>query len=132
RGRGVPPRHARGLGVRDDAAAGGRDPMSRMRRVADIAVLLVLAVYAIPFFWQLLTSFKPDPLLLQVSPLVPTELTTLHYQVVWSRSVIPRALGNSLAVAALTTGLALVLGLFAPYALPRLPVPGPIALLLCL
>ena len=98
--------------------------MSRTRRLADLAVLLVLAAYAIPFFWQLLTSFKPDALLLQVLPIVPRQLTTLHYQVVWERSVIPQALGNSLAVAALTTALALALGLFAAYALARLPVPG--------
>ena len=104
--------------------------MSRMRRVADVAVLFLLAVYAIPFFWQLSTSFKPDALLLKVPPLVPTQLTMLHYEVVWGRSVIPQALGNSLAVAGLTTGLALSFGLFAAYALARLPVPGTNVLLL--
>ncbi len=104
--------------------------MSRFRRVADVTVLILLAVYAVPFFWQLLTSFKPDALLLRLPPLVPAHLTTAHYEAVWGRSVIPRALGNSLAVAGLTTVLALVLGLFAAYALARLPVPGTRALLL--
>ena len=43
---------------------------------------------------------------------------------------MPRAIGNSLAVAAITAALALVLGLFAAYALARLPVPGARVLLL--
>jgi len=102
------------------------------QRAADAAVLLVLAAYAVPFFWQLLTSFKPDALLLQLPPLVPAELTTAHYQAVWSKSLIPRALANSLAVAALTTALALAIGLSGAYALARLPVPGTNALLLAL
>ena len=104
--------------------------MKRLRSLADTAVLLVLAVYALPYFWQLLTSFKPDALLLRLPPLVPTTLTAAHYEVVWAKSVMPRAIGNSLAVASITAALALVLGLFAAYALARLPVPGRRALLL--
>ena len=46
------------------------------------------------------------------------------------RSVMPRALGNSLAVATLTTLVALALGLPAAYAIARLPVPGKAVLLL--
>ena len=104
--------------------------MKRLRGMADVAVLLLLALYALPFFWQLLTSFKPDALLLRLPPLVPTTLTTVHYEAVWARSVMPRAIGNSLAVAGVTAVLALALGLFAAYALARLPVPGASALLL--
>ena len=104
--------------------------MRRTLRVVDALALLMLGGYALPFFWQLLTSFKPDALLLRLPPLVPAQLTTQHYEAVWGRSVIPRALGNSLAVAGMTTVLALVLGLFAAYALARLPVPGTRLLLL--
>ena len=104
--------------------------MKRRSRIADTAALIALAAYAIPFFWQLLTSFKPDALLLRLPPLVPARLTAAHYEAVWTRSVIPRALGNSLGVAAITTILALLLGLFAAYALARLPVPGARLLLL--
>ncbi len=93
--------------------------MRRVRRIADVMALLLLAGYAVPFFWQLLTSFKPDALLVHLPPLLPTQVTTAHYQAVWAKSVIPRALGNSLAVAGLTTLLALVLGLTAAYALVR-------------
>jgi multiple sugar transport system permease protein len=100
------------------------------RPARDAAVLLLLAAYAIPFFWQLLTSFKPDAELLALPPLLPSRLTLEHYRVVLEQSLIPRALVNSLGVAALTTLLALALGLFAAYALARLPVPGKGLLLL--
>ena len=106
--------------------------MTWKTRAADASVILVLGAYAIPVFWQLLTSFKPDALLLQLPPILPAELTTAHYQAVWSKSLMPRALWNSLGVAAITTLLALGLGLPAAYALARLPVPGTNALLLAL
>ena len=56
--------------------------------------------------------------------------TTIHYRAVAERSVMPRALGNSLGVATLTTLVALALGLPAAYAIARLPVPGKAVLLL--
>jgi ABC-type glycerol-3-phosphate transport system permease component len=98
--------------------------MKPARRFVDGVVLLLFALYALPFFWQLLTSFKPDALLLRLPPLIPDALTTAHYEAVWAHSVMPSAIGNSLAVAGLTTALALGLGLLAAYALARLPVPG--------
>jgi trehalose/maltose transport system permease protein len=94
------------------------------RRVLDGLTLLVLALYAVPFFWQVLTSFKLDAELLRLPPLVPTRLTTAHYEAVFQQSLIPRALANSLAVACLTTLAAVGLGLSGAYALARLPVPG--------
>lgn len=106
--------------------------MRRPRSAVDVIVLLLLGAYAIPFFWQLLTSFKPDAQLLRLTPLWPTELTTMHYEAVWARSLIPLALWNSFAVATLTTLVAVGVGLFAAYALARLPVPGTGILLLVL
>jgi multiple sugar transport system permease protein len=99
-------------------------------RILDAVVLLLLAAYALPFFWQLLTSFKTDAELTRVPPLLPSRVTTVHYQAVFGRSVIPRALANSLAVAALTTAAAVALGLGGAYALARLPVPGKNVILL--
>jgi multiple sugar transport system permease protein len=94
------------------------------RRIGDVVVLLLLGGYAIPFLWQLLTSLKPEAELLVLPPLFPSRLTLDHYRVVLAASAIPRALLNSFGIAALTTLLALVLGLFAGYALARFPVPG--------
>ena len=101
-----------------------------MPTARDTLVLIALAGYAAPFFWQLLTSLKPEGELLKLPPLLPTELTLVHYRVVLEQSTLPRALLNSLGIAVLTTGLALVLGLPAAYALARLPVAGRRMLLL--
>src|SRR4030095_13363303 len=88
--------------------------------------------YAIPFFWQLLTSFKPEAELLHVPPLLPSRLTLAHYRVVIEQSLMPRALGNSLGIATLTTVVSLVAGVPAAYAVARLPIPGKRFLLLAI
>lgn len=107
-----------------------------MRRVLgaalDATVLLLLLAYAVPVLWQLLTSFKPEAELLRVPPLLPSRLTLEHYLVVLEQGALPRALGNSLGVAGLTTALTLGLGLPAAWALARLPVPGRGPLLLAM
>jgi multiple sugar transport system permease protein len=104
--------------------------MRRKGLIRDVLVLLLLAGYGIPFFWQLLTSFKPEGELLVLPPLLPSTLTLAHYQVVLEKSLIPHALGNSFGIAALTTLLALALGVPGAYAIARLPVPGKALLLL--
>ena len=107
--------------MRRPARTEARERGSALR---DGVVLVALALYAVPFFWQALTSLKPEAELLRLPPLIPSELTLAHYRVVLAQSSIPRALLNSLGVAALTTLLAVGLGLPAAYALARLPVPG--------
>jgi multiple sugar transport system permease protein len=104
--------------------------VSSRQRGWDAAVLLLLALWATPFFWQLRTSFTPDAELLTTDRLVPARPTLVHYRAVVERSVMPRALLNSLGVASITTLVAIVLGLPAAYALARLPVPGKGLLLL--
>ncbi len=106
--------------------------MSRRLRAWDAAVLLVLAAWATPYFWQVRTSFTPDAELLATDRVLPARPTLSHYRAVAERSVMPRALGNSLGVASLTTLLALALALPAAYGLARLPVPGKGALLLAI
>jgi multiple sugar transport system permease protein len=98
----------------------------------DAAVLLGLAVYALPFFWQVLTSLKPEAELMLLPPLLPSRLSWEHYQVVLERSLMLRALVNSLGVGLFTTGLALALGLTAAYGFARFPVPGKGPLLLAI
>jgi multiple sugar transport system permease protein len=96
----------------------------RRHRIWDIVVLALLGLYAVPYGWQVLTSVKPEAELLRLPPLLPTRFTLEHYQVVFAQSALPRALGNSLAVAVMTTILVLALGLLAAYAIARLPVPA--------
>ena len=104
--------------------------MKRSWAFADALVPTALVLYAVPFFWQLITSFKPESELLRLPPLLPSHLTTAHYGVVLAQSTVPRALLNSFGIALFTTALALALGLPAAYALARLPVAGRRALLL--
>ena len=99
-------------------------------RAWDVAMLLLLAAWATPFFWQVRTSFTPDGELLATSRVLPARPTLIHYRAVVERSVMPRALGNSLAVASITTLVALAIGLPAAYGIARLPVPGKGLLLL--
>jgi multiple sugar transport system permease protein len=96
----------------------------------DVGVLVVLAVWAMPYFWQIRTSFTPDTELLATTRPLPSSPTLVHYQAVAEKSVMPRALANSLGVATLTTLVALALGLPAAYAVARLPLPGKGLLLL--
>jgi multiple sugar transport system permease protein len=96
--------------------------------VRDAVVLVLLLVYAVPFFWQLLTSLKPEAALLEPARL--GGLTLEHYHAVLTRSTIGRSLANSVGIALLTTALALGLGLLAAYALARFPVPGKSLILL--
>ena len=98
--------------------------MRRRHRVWDAVVLALLGLYAIPYAWQVLTSLKPEAELLRLPPLLPTRFTLEHYHVVFAQSALPRALGNSLAVAVMTTVVVLTLGLLAAYAIARLPVPA--------
>jgi trehalose/maltose transport system permease protein len=100
--------------------------------VRDGAVLLGLLVYAGPFFWQLLTSLKPEAELMVLPPLLPSRITWEHYQAVFEKSAMLRALVNSLGVGILTTLLALLLGVPGAYAMARFPVPGKGALLLAI
>jgi multiple sugar transport system permease protein len=102
------------------------------RTVADALVLAALVSYAIPFFWQLLTSFKPEAELLRVPPLLPNQLTLAHYRAVVEKSLMPQALANSFGIATLTTLLALALGIPGAYAVARLPLPGKRFLLLAI
>jgi trehalose/maltose transport system permease protein len=101
-------------------------------RAWDLAVLILLVVWATPFFWQMRTSFTPDSELLRTTSPLPARPTLVHYQAVVERSVMPRALGNSLAVATITTLVALALGVPAAYGFARLPVPGKGLLLLAI
>jgi ABC-type glycerol-3-phosphate transport system permease component len=131
--RGLRARDGRRVGVLAAPARGGGDRMSpRARTLADLAVVLALAAYAIPFFWQLLTSFKPEAELLRVPPLLPSRLTLSHYTAVITQSVMPQALVNSLGIATLTTLVSLLAGVPAAYAVARLPLPGKRFLLLAI
>src|SRR5206468_10489004 len=116
----APPRRAHGVTAR----------LRATHTLRDWAILAAFLAYATPFFWQLLTSLKPEAELMVLPPLLPTRLTWEHYRVVLGQSVMLRALINSLGVGIITTVLALALGIFGAYGIARYPIPGKALLLL--
>jgi multiple sugar transport system permease protein len=92
-----------------------------MRR--PVVALLALAAVSFclaPFFWQLLTSVRPEDQLTSLG--LPTALTLESYQQALGGSPLARSLWNSFVVASLTTLLCLSVGGLAAFALAKLPL----------
>ncbi len=83
-----------------------------------------IAVYCLaPFYWMIVSSLKANPLLDRA--LFPKNPTLVNYQEVFSgENNFQYALRNSVIVAGLTTVVALLIGVFAAYALARLQFRG--------
>ena len=79
-----------------------------------------IAIYCLaPFYWMIVSSLKANPLL--DTSLFPTKPTLLNYREVFSSANnFQYALRNSVIVAGTTTIVALLIGVFAAYALARL------------
>jgi trehalose/maltose transport system permease protein len=86
--------------------------------------VVFIAVYCLaPFYWMIVSSLKANPLLDQA--LFPTDPTLVNYREVFSsQNNFQYALRNSVIVAGTTTLVALLIGVFAAYALARLQFPG--------
>lgn len=94
-----------------------------MRRAARALGLALVVLWSVaPFLWQVLTSLKPAAELTRLPPLLPSAPTLDHYQAVFAGPHFLRILGNSLAVAAGTTVVAIALGAPAAFALAKLRV----------
>jgi trehalose/maltose transport system permease protein len=83
-----------------------------------VAVIIVFNLF--PFFWALLSSFRPSSELFSTK-LLPTQLTLAHYQAVFKDARFVAGLINSIIVAGCTVLIALGLGSLCAYALGRLP-----------
>ena len=99
---------------------------SRIRTLALVTVAaLLLAVWAFPVLWALLTSFKTERDVLAYPPTVIFEPTLRNYHDVLfgSASLLPN-LASSMIVAGVSTFLTLLLAIPAAYAMARLTFPG--------
>ncbi|MBO9355387.1 ABC transporter permease subunit [Bordetella petrii] len=99
---------------------------ARARRTALWLVAgLLLAVWAFPVLWGLLTSFKTERDVLAYPPVWLFEPTLNNYRDVLfgSASIVPN-LWSSLVVSTLTTALTMLFAVPAAYALARLNYPG--------
>jgi multiple sugar transport system permease protein len=83
--------------------------------VASAAIILV-AVYALPFIYLVLTSIKPAADVLQIPPaFFPERISLENYASIFANPSIAAAFGNSLVVALSSTVLTLLLAVPAAY-----------------
>ncbi|HEX2910057.1 MAG TPA: carbohydrate ABC transporter permease [Chloroflexia bacterium] len=90
-------------------------------RIAFYILVVIIALYTVfPFYWALVSSFKPNNELfsLPVSYL-PKNFTLDNYAAVFGNSIFQQALINSSIVALTVTILSLLIGALAAYALGR-------------
>ncbi len=99
--------------------------MRWMQRLLFYLLVVFVVVYSVfPFYWALISSFKPSDALFSPDPsFLPIPFTLDHYRNVFFQANFGRNLLNSLIVAGGATLLSLTLGALAAYALGRLPFP---------
>lgn len=88
-------------------------------------VFCFVGIIILPFFWQFMTSIKP---LSEISAIpakwIPSSVHLQFYRNVFQKHPFARYLLNSFIVAATTTGLSILIGSSAAYALARLRFKG--------
>ena len=101
---------------------GGADTASRKLGWSTLNLFAIL--YAtIPVLWIASLSFKPAATVTDGN-FVPREWTLDNYRSIFDTSEFTRALTNSIGIALIATGFAVVLGMMAAYAVARLDFPG--------
>ncbi|GAB4440482.1 MAG: carbohydrate ABC transporter permease [Anaerolineae bacterium] len=97
----------------------------RRNLVVGGSVFLLLFVVIAPFYWIFTASIKaPEEIIAQTPTLFPQSFTLTHYDKLLASSDFPQYLVNSVAVAALTMAITVVLSTMAAYSLYRLRFPG--------
>ena len=86
------------------------------RRIGDAGTVLLLLAVVFPFLWLVQMSFRPNDDIFGYALLFRP--TTEHYQALWTGN-FPGSFINSIVVSLASTGLALLLGVPAAYALAR-------------
>src|SRR6266702_4679340 len=91
-----------------------------------IPLVILLIFLLAPFYWMIITSFKPDGELYNasISPLVVWQPTLDQFKQLFELTPYLEWAGNSILVSSLSTGIALLFGLPAGYAMARLRFRG--------
>jgi multiple sugar transport system permease protein len=93
-----------------------------------MALFIVFTLF--PFYWMAVTAFRPDPELYRTwrqpnaSPLWTLEPTLEHVKGLLQTTAFPTWLWNTMLIAIVSTGISLICGMFAGYALARLRFRG--------
>jgi multiple sugar transport system permease protein len=99
-----------------------------LRRIAlfniPLGVFMILLLF--PFYWMLLTSFKPDPEMynLKLNPFWIQNPTLDHLRQLLFQTTYPRWLSNTMIIAVVSTMISLTASLLAAYGIQRLRFRG--------
>lgn len=99
---------------------------SRAFKIITYLALLALLLWSLfPFYWMLITSFKPDAEMYRVKVTFwPADFTLKHYEKIFFDSPFPVQFRNSIVISTATTLLSMVVGSLAGYSITRLRFRG--------
>jgi ABC-type glycerol-3-phosphate transport system permease component len=96
-----------------------------IKRLVLTAGLLFFGFWTVlPLYWIVVTSIKPNLLIYREPSFVPSQITADHFVFVLTKTPFLLYVKNSLLVTLVTTGLAMVIGTLAAYAIVRLSFRG--------
>ena len=105
-----------------------RRRLNHLGRALSIYVpLIILTLFLLaPFYWMVITALKPDSELYNgaVSPLVVWQPTLIHFDELFKKTAFFTWMRNSFVISFVSTGLALLFGVPAGYAMARLRFRG--------
>jgi multiple sugar transport system permease protein len=104
-----------------------RQPSTGWKTTRQYAGLVLIIIWGLaPFYWMIVTAFRQVGFTFDTTPW-PTHVTMDNFKTAFSTSRgnhFGQALVNSVIIGVLTTAVAMLVGVFAAYALARLQFPG--------
>lgn len=77
-------------------------------------------IWVFPFYWMVVTSLKPESMIMASMSLIPEKFTLEHYVTVFTKAPLLRWIFNSVFVSVVVTLLRLAISSLAGYALARM------------
>lgn len=81
-------------------------------------------IWIFPFYWMVVTSLKPESIIMTSMSLLPEKVTLEHYVTVFTKAPLLRWMFNSIFVSVVVTLLRLAISSLAGYALARMHFVG--------
>lgn len=98
-----------------------------------IVLIAFLLIILLPFYWMLITAFKPDGDIAAYPPsLFPRHWTFYHFVEAFTKYGFAPFIRNSVIVSLITTFLVLAFGSMAAFAIARLPIRGRVGIMVVL
>ncbi len=96
-----------------------------IRRTVLVGGLALFSLWtALPLYWIVVTSIKPNLLIYREPQLFPSQVTLDHFAFVLGKTPFLQYIRNSVSVTLVTTSLAMIIGTLAAYAIVRLSFAG--------